>query len=231
MPLLKISELSIDEDSVLRNLGVDPGTIRQRKPELVEMTRRALLDGRSFLEPQILYRKLKVKSFRHQQVLLEDGNKLSGQLIADHLGFAEYVVLLLCTVGDRIEAHISAAMGSDVLYGLALDGFGSAAVEALANAACNFFEEEAAETGLQPSVPLSPGMIGWDVERGQRELFEILDGSQVVVTLSERSVMIPRKSLTMAVGFGQEASTSGRTCDFCAMKERCHYKDHYAPVA
>jgi hypothetical protein len=104
-------------------------------------------------------------------------------------------------------------------------------VEALANAACNFFEREAAEISLQPSVPLSPGMIGWDVERGQRELFEILDASQVNVVLSPRSVMVPRKSLTMAVGFGKEASTSGRTCDFCAMKERCHYKDHYAPVA
>ena len=224
-------DLIIDEDAVLRGQGADPKIIRQRSPRLVEDARKALQEGQSYLEPQVLYQKLKVNSVQHERVVLENGKRLSGSLIATHLGPAEYVVLLLCTAGDRLEEHVSAVMADDIVYGLALDGVGSAAVEALANAACKFFEDEAAEIGYQASIPLSPGMIGWDVQDGQPELFEIFDADRINVSLSSHSIMTPRKSLTMVLGFGPEMNLAGRTCDFCAMKETCQYKDHYELAA
>jgi hypothetical protein len=223
-------EILIDEDAVLRGQGADPAVIRQRSPRLVEDARRAVEEGKKYLEPQVLVQKLKVKSVRHERVVLEDGKKLSGSLVATHLGQAEYIVLLLCTVGDRLEEHVSAVMEEDIVFGLALDGVGSAAVEAIANAACKYFEDEAAAIGFQASIPLSPGMIGWEVQDGQPELFNIFDATKVNVSLSPHAIMTPRKSLTMAIGFGPEMNLGGRTCDFCAMKETCQYKDHYEPI-
>ena len=227
MPLLTTPEIMIDEDAVLRGQGADPQIIRQRNSRLLEVSRRALEQGMEFLEPQVLYQKLKVESVQHERVVLENGKKLSGSLIINHLRPAEYVVLLICTVGHRIDEHISAVMKEDVLFGLGLDGVGSAAVEALANAACNHFEERAAEEGCQSSIPLSPGMLGWEVGRGQPEIFSILDASQIGVQLLEQAIMTPRKSLSMVIGFGTEMKLVGRTCDYCAMKETCRYKDHY----
>jgi len=230
MPFWNTQDLIVDVDAVLRGQGAEPQAIRKRSPRLVETAERALEEGRALLKLQTLYRDLDVEVFRHEKLVLKDGSSLSGGLVAEHLGPAERVVLILCTVGEDLEAQASAISNEDIVYGLALDGVGSAAVEALANAACRHFEDEAAVSDLQSSIPISPGMVGWPVDVGQPEIFKILEPEQIDVHLSEYGLMKPRKSLTMVLGFGPTMQTDGRTCDYCAMKETCRYQDHYDPA-
>jgi hypothetical protein len=148
-------------------------------------------------------------------------------LISQHLRAAKQVVGVLCTIGDRLEEKVSEVMGEDPAYGLALDGLGSAAVESLANVVCHQFETQTAEKGYRASIPLSPGMLGWSVEVGQREIFDMLGDDNAIVRLTSSSMMIPRKSLTMVMGFGPEVGNEGHPCDYCSMRETCRYKDHY----
>jgi len=230
MPIWDIRDLDIDVDAVLRGQGAQPEAIRKRNPRLVEIAERALEEGYSLLEPAVLYRELDVKALRHEQMVFENDITLSGRLVSNHLGPAEQVVLILCTIGETIETLASEVSRDDLVYGLALDGVGSAAVEALANAACKHFEIQANALGLQSSIPISPGMVGWPVEEGQPEIFAILDPAQVNVSLSEHGLMTPRKSLTMVMGFGTEMQTSGKTCDYCSMRENCRYQYHYEPI-
>jgi hypothetical protein len=230
MPIWNVQDLDFDVDAVLRGQGAEPGAIRARSPRLVETAQRALEEGRALIKPQTLFRELDVETLRHERLILDDGLTLSGTLVADHLGPAEGVVLILCTVGQALEAQAAEISKDDIVYGLALDGVGSAAVEALANAACKHFEDQAHERQWQSSIPISPGMLGWSVEVGQPEIFEILEPAQIEVSLTEYGLMMPRKSLTMVLGFGPDMKTGGRTCDFCAMKETCRYQDHYDPA-
>lgn len=230
MPIWNHPDLDIDADAVLRGQGAEPGAIRERSPRLAEIAERALEEGNTLLKPQALYRELDVEVLRHERLILDSGLTLSGELIAEHFGPAERVVLLLCTVGVDLEAHATEVSKDDIVYGLALDGVGSAAVETLANAACRFFEDQAGELGLQSSIPISPGMLGWPVEKGQPEIFNILDSTEIDVRLTEYNLMIPRKSLSMVLGFGQTMKTGGRTCDYCAMRDTCNYQDHYNPA-
>lgn len=230
MPILNIQDLDFDVDGVLRGQGADPAAIRSRSPRLVEIADRALEDGRALLEPHILYRELDVEVLRHERLVLGGGFSLTGKLISEHLGSAERVALILCTVGETLDSRVEEVFKNDGVYGLALDGVGSAAVEALANAACKYFEDQATEGGLQSSVPISPGMVGWPVEVGQPEIFSILEPAQINVSLSKYGLMTPRKSLTMVLGFGLTMQTSGKTCDYCAMRATCRYQDHYDSV-
>lgn len=230
MPIWRAQDLDFDVDAVLRGQGADPGAIRERSPRLVDLAGRALEEGSPLLEPITLYREIEVQALRHERLVLSDGLTLSGGLVSEHLGPAERVVLILCTVGQRLEAYASEVSTEEIVYGLALDGVGSAAVEALANAACRYFENQADQQGLQASIPISPGMVGWPVEKGQPEIFEILEPAQINVQLTEYGLMRPRKSLTMILGFGQTMNTAGRTCDYCVMRETCRYQDHYEPV-
>jgi hypothetical protein len=230
MPIWNTQELDFGVDAVLRGQGAEPGAIRARSPRLVELAERALEEGNTLLEPQTLYRELNVEALRHERLVLDGGSTLSGELISDHLGPADRVILILCTVGEALEAHAGEVSKDDIVYGLALDGVGSAAVEALANLACKYFEDQADEHGLQSSIPISPGMVGWPVDKGQPEIFEILEPAQINVHLTEYGLMMPRKSLTMVLGLGQTMKTEGRTCDYCAMRETCRYQDHYDPA-
>ena len=230
MPVWNTQDLDFDVDAVLRGQGAEPGAIRERSPRLVELAERALEEGQALIEPQILYREIDVKALRHERQFRDGGSTLSGELISEHLGPADRVILILCTVGEALESHAGEVSRDDIVYGLALDGVGSAAVEALANLACKYFEDQADEHGLQSSIPISPGMVGWPVDKVQPEIFEILEPAQINVHLTEYGLMMPRKSLTMVLGLGQTMKTEGRTCDYCAMRETCRYQDHYDPA-
>jgi hypothetical protein len=229
MPVLADWQLSLDVDSVLRGQGADPGAIRARSPRVVEAAERALRDAVPLLAPIVAYERLDVHDFRHERVVLEGGATLGGPLIAAHLKGARSVVAAVCTVGQAIDDVVSGTLEEDPLFGLALDGLGSAAVEALATSVSNRFEEEASAAGLETTIPLSPGMVGWPVERGQPELFAVVRPAEAGVRLTSTWMMSPRKSVSFVLGIGPDVRTSGRTCDYCSLKDTCRYQDHYAP--
>jgi hypothetical protein len=228
MTVLDKWDLRLDVDVVLRSQGANPATIRKRSPRLVESAGRALEEGNLLLQPRVVARRLLIEDLQHERLKLEGNGRLSGGLLAEHMGGAQEVVIVLCTVGEALECRAAEVSIEDPVYGLALDGVGSAGVEALANAACALFEEEATKEDCQVTIPLSPGMVGWPVEQGQPQIFDLLDASEVGVRLTESMMMVPRKSLTFVLGIGKELMAGGRTCDYCSLKETCRYQDHYA---
>jgi len=231
MPVLTDWVLPLEVDLVLRGQGADPAALRARSPAAVEAAERALRDAGPLLTPRVAYGRFPVREVRHERLILNGGLSLHGPLIAQHLQGASSVVVAVCTVGDWIDEAVSAAFDGDPVFGLALDGLGSAAVEALATATASRFESEAAGEGLEATIPLSPGMVGWPVEEGQPELFALLDPAGAGVRLTSGWMMIPRKSVSFVLGIGPQVRTTGRTCDYCSLKETCRYQDHYQKPA
>ena len=129
-------ELTLNVDQILRGQGADPQIIRKRSPNLVEIAERAIAEGSSLLNPQLIYRRMELESVLHERLLLPGGGELHSKLLAQHLSPAQEVVLLVCTVGAEIDSRISDASKTDSLFALALDVLGNAAVEDLANQAC-----------------------------------------------------------------------------------------------
>ena len=122
-------------------------------------------------------------------------------------------------------------MDDDPPFALALDGVGSAAVEALAGSACRGFEQEAVARGWRPSLPLSPGMVGWTVREGQAQIFALVDAAEAGVRRTEGGMMVPRKSLSLVLGLGPRLEAVGSACAYCTLHETCRYQDHYPPAA
>lgn len=228
MPLLSDLPLRLDVDAVLRGQGADPKILRQRTPRLVRIAERALEEGKKLLQPRVLFQHFVMKEFRHERILLEEGGNLSGKRLLQNLVGAQELIVLVCTVGKDLEDYASEVAGDDLVYSLALDGVGSAGVEALANAACAHFDARSKKEGRHTTIPLSPGMVGWSVEKGQPELFELINADKIGVYLSDRMVMDPRKSLSFVLGIGDQIETAERVCDICSLKETCRYQNHYA---
>jgi len=225
-PLTSVTPtIKVDVNMVLRGQGADPAVIRQRRPRLVTIAEQALAEGLLLIEPVAQYRIFPVEKISHQRFTLAGNIQLTGALLAQHLGCAQQIALLVCTLGPKLEERISEVMETNPVYGLALDGFGSAAAEALGLAICAELEEKAHTSGLFTSVPLNPGMIGWPVEEGQLQIFLALEPDSIGVTLNESCMMSPRKSVSMVLGISNSPFTSGRPCDFCSINETCRYKD------
>jgi len=218
--------LDIDVDSVLRGQGADPAVLRQRRPRLVEIAGQALKDGLALIEPAIVYRILSVENLRHNSFQLSGGAKLTGAPLRQHLAASRQIALIVCTLGAALEQRISELLHTDPAYAFALDGFGSAALEALGVAICSKLEAEFRAEGFHTSVPLSPGILGWDVDAGQSQIFSTLDTAPIGVSLNGSSQMTPHKSTSMILGIGPTPFTPGRTCDFCGLRETCRYQNH-----
>jgi hypothetical protein len=220
--------LIFDVNAVLRGQGADPKVLRARRPRLVEVAEKARLDSIALLNPRVFYRELAIEGVRHERLLLEGGRKIDSKLLMQQLAGASRLIVLLATIGEELEKRVTQIWDADMVYALALDGAGSASVEALANAACLYFDQQAAEAGLRASVPFSPGMLDWSVSDGQPQIFELLGEEELLVNLTSSYIMVPQKSLTMVKGIGSNLDSSGRTCDFCTMRGTCKYQDHYS---
>lgn len=223
------SQLAIDIDHVMRGQGIDPARPSARSPQLILLAQRAIEAGKSLIQPTAIYRRLEICEVQHERLHLTNGHTLQGALIGQHLSSADAIIVALCTIGSKIDPAITTAFKTEPAFALALDGFGSAAVEALANDICHHLELDTAKRELQTSIPLSPGMIGWPVDRGQMQIFSILDSQSIGVSLNETRMMTPKKSLSFVIGEGLNLQTKGNTCEYCAMNETCRYQDHYDP--
>lgn len=226
MTVLRTWALQIDVDDVLRTQGADAARVRARGSVAVGVAEDALSEGVPLLEPAVALERLSVASFQHRKLQVGAGGagRLSGSLVAHHLHSAHEVVALVCTIGPDLELRAASWMGPDAARGVALDAVGSAAVEQLATLAAAYVDEQAAAGGFCTTIPLSPGLIGWPLETGQRQIFALVDAAAIGVTLTAESMMTPRKSRSLVIGVGAHVLRDGDVCDYCAMRDTCRYR-------
>lgn len=227
MPGLDTLPLQLDVDDVLRAQGADPERVRARGSTAVAVAHDALAEGLPLLRPAVVAERLPVVSFRHRRLRLgaRGSGRLSGSLIAHHLHSADELVAIVCTIGPALEERASARMRADPAHAVALDALGSAAVEQLAALAVDRTVESALAEGLCTTIPLSPGMVDWPLEVGQREVFGLMDASAIGVVLTPSSMMTPRKSRSLVIGVGPHVLRDGDVCDYCEMRDRCRYRE------
>ena len=213
---------TLGAEDVLRGEGVDPGIAQLKRPPLVEAAEAALREGLPILHPVAAIQEVTVHEFRHEHIALEGGMTFTGSLVTHHLAGAQHVEVVVCTIGAELEKLSASQLNANPLLGLALDGLGNAAVEAVAQMACNYIEEKAQAKGLQASTPLSPGAPDWPVETGQSQIFALLDPSEAGVTLTSGGMMVPKKSISFVAGIGTRM-IQDNLCAVCSLKETCRY--------
>jgi hypothetical protein len=212
---------------VLRAQGADPEGVRGRRSTAVAIAEQAVAAGMPLLQPVVVFATFPVQEFRHEQVRLEPGGHLSGPLIAEHLRAAQSVVVAVCSIGPAVDEAASACFAEDPAMGVALDAFGSVAVDLVASAMCKRVDDEAEAVGLRTTVPLSPGLVGWPVASGQRQIFSLVDAASAGISLTEGYMMVPKKSTSMVIGIGPDLDHTGESCDYCSMAATCRYRQEH----
>jgi hypothetical protein len=144
---------------------------------------------------------------------------------SDYLRCVSDIVLCLVTIGHRLEDRAeNYKLSGELSRAIILDTYGSAAAEAAAEAANIAIREEITARGLKCSSRFSPGYGDWDVGE-QKWIVPALDGKSIGVSLTEGCMMVPRKSITFAVTYGEEAVElqDGDLCENCHL-ERCRFR-------
>ncbi|HJX37456.1 MAG TPA: hypothetical protein VJ714_02535, partial [Anaerolineae bacterium] len=82
----------------------------------------------------------------------------------------------------------------------------------------------AKERGWQASAPFQPGQLDWPLE-DHRVFFDLLPTEKLGLSLDGNHLMVPSKSLSMAVGLGKEMLplAMDRACKYCPLADGCRF--------
>ena len=214
-------ELSIDCEMVLRAMGADPGATRHRQPRFAQLVEKVVAKQSEYLQPRVAVREIMVHQEAQDCVLLEDGTQLRGETLCRRLAGSERVVAVIATVGDGFE---KCAEATDLMQRLILDALGTSAIITLTETILSGIRVRARKAAQGATRAIYPGMKGWELARGQAQIFALVDGAALGVSLNESFMIEPRKSVSFLVGIGAPVNETRSACEDCGAVAHCRHK-------
>lgn len=141
---------------------------------------------------------------------------------------SEMTILAISTIGNKLESLSKAFLKKgNLAQGVILDAIASHAAEQAAEYINQEILKEIAEKieGKDITSRFSPGYCQWELDKGQRTIFDILDSSKIGVSLTQSMMMNPVKSVSFAINIGTDVDKELgiRGCENCDMIN-CTYR-------
>lgn len=206
---------SIDEKEMLRYAGLHNGNTVP-----AQYIKAAQNEMRMLATPMGVYQEYDYDD-KNSIILSSPPLPLVGKSIQKHLHGSLKVYVLSVTVGEEVEDRITELFKSgEYTTALLLDAAATTAVEQVADQVNNLLSIAAKKDGLIPTWRFSPGYGDWPVEV-QKELAHIIDANSIGVTVTDASMLFPRKSVTAIIGLKTpvDPSTTIATLDSDIPKE------------
>lgn len=149
----------------------------------------------------------------------------AGEDVQSLLAECSRVIFLAATLGAELELAIRRAQARDMTRAVVLDCCGSAAIEAVCDAAEREILDGLAGDGNHLTDRFSPGYGDMPIDR-QPELLALTDaGRRIGLTATGTNILVPRKSVTAVIGVSDRPQTKRfRGCAYCSMFETCNFR-------
>lgn len=211
----------------LRNMNFDitENLIKEIDELLVEAE--SLID---YKVQQEIYDNFKIDQ-KENRIILNEKDYLLGKYIVKSLQKAEYIVLAIITLGERVDKRISDYFScGDYTKGLILDTIAGVVLENLTINFWNGLKENAQKYGKGITEIFYPGSK-WDI-KNQAVIFKVVNASRIGVSINESFMMTPEKTVSFVCGIGEDLKSCvmGTSCDDCEM-ENCVYRKSSATKA
>ena len=154
-------------------------------------------------------------------IIAESGDlSLTSDAICRHRAEAEEVAVMAVTVGSAVEEAIDSAFSAgEYSRALLLDAAATTATEACADYLNRTVTAEAKKRGLYTAFRFSPGYGDWDITV-QDDIVRLSEGDSIGITVTESSMLIPRKSVTAVIPLrAQKAEALAHGCSACTYQK------------
>lgn len=221
MKVYRDFNICIDEKEITRLLGYGNDV---PDDEILQAIRDEIKKCMDYIEPQLVYEKVNIRSIEGGRVLLDNSVELEGQYIRKKLEKCSSAAVTAATLGNKIDGVINEAFESgDYLKGMIVDAIGTTAIEYVNKSFWNVLLEGLKE-GEGITCRLSPGSNGWDIS-GQKAVFKCIDAALIGIKMTDTFMMTPVKSTTIVYGFGEGIGIAREehVCSQCGLKN-CRYR-------
>ncbi len=227
---LELPEVTLEE--VFQAEGADYSR-RPPRPGIVELHRQIMAEAESLVSPVAVWCEVAVKDFGQEEVILENGQKLTSRLLVRTAGTAEKLILFTVTIGSAMDNRTAEySKAGEIMEAFISDAVGTAYIAKSAIAALAKLEEKYHRSGLETTFPMGPGHSYWRAMEDMRTIFGILRPEQVGLKLTESNLILPRKSIAMVIGAGSKLPDfKGKShCDFCDLQNSCKMRTGSGPI-
>jgi hypothetical protein len=203
MPILQDIPVTFDLDKIIQRQGFrDPARI---KPEMKELNTKLLeeVQTQELIKPIVAYEMYKIIGIEPEKITIEGDFCISGSLLPERLTGASFLVILVSTIGPRLEDRVKEyTLSKETFKGMMLDGIGSSAMHSITQDVCAFISKQIETEGNKPGPAFLPGMPGFPLTE-QVSLLKLAKAERIGVTLSSSGIMVPRKSTSRVIGISK----------------------------
>lgn len=146
-----------------------------------------------------------------------------GRQVAHYLKGSSHVALFICTAG-QVFTDLTKELNAqgDFMEAFVADSIGSLTVEHAMDRIQAQLSASLSAGGLSISNRYSPGYCNWHLS-GQTNLFRLIGGNPIGISLSDSCLMSPIKSVSGIIGVGKDIRRQEYGCKVCG-DEACIYR-------
>lgn len=214
-------ELIPDRTEILRYLGYSGQALDSQTQDLLELCIQTITKA---VKPKFCYTIFPLK--QTDSIFLAGCNlELPGNSIRKHLAGCEQVILLGATLGIEADNLIRISEAESMTRAVILDAVATELIEQLCNQAEKEIRREIQKDNLSLTSRFSPGYGDLPLTL-QGRISAILDTSRKIgLTVTEQSLMLPRKSVTALMGISKKPCHQTRhSCHLCSKKGTCQFQ-------
>lgn len=196
--------INIDEGQVLRDVGYDANC--EPPARATALAHDYAKNVNQLINPAFSYVIKDVDFVINSSVFIEGGFIFQSKVISELLKKCEKVAVFALTIDGYLEETV-AQLAEDglIVQARVLDAIGSNAAEQVADHVQDIIRQRISARGFHISRRFSPGYCDWEVAQ-QQMLFQAMNGSNISIQLTDKNLMIPRKSISGIIGIGTPAS-------------------------
>ena len=217
------SEIDIDRHRVLRNIGyVTDSKLPVRMSSLVNDY---VENACQLIEPSYSYVIRDIESVHESRIVIDGGITFESGVLARLMAKCGKVAVFALTIGKHLE-EVVAQLSADglILQAAVLDAIGSVAAESVADFVQERIRQLADARGLCISQRFSPGHCDWNVDQ-QVMVFRTINISTGEIRLTEKCLMLPRKSISGIIGIGPCNDVGNyNPCKTCEKNDSCPWR-------
>lgn len=215
MPVYNATLQQVDEKETRRYAG-----LARSEDFPTKLISEACLEVQSLAKPMGIY---EIYPYQSKQAVIAAPEPLglTGEVIKKHLAGAEKVAILAVTIGNHLEQAIAGHFEKgEYTSALLLDAAATTAVEMVADQLNELIDQQAARLGYRTTWRFSPGYGNWDIT-AQSAIIKLAGAEQIGITVTETSMMSPRKSVSAVIGFIPRSSTVAAAASSDMDKNTC----------
>ena len=205
--------MEIDKKEVLRYLGYKSQKIDKNMTDLIDVCAKEIID---ISKASSVYEIFDIERKNDNLFLLGSTLVLKDKDIKDLLINSHRCIVMAATLGTAVDSKLAYYSRFNITKSVIMDACASTAIEYVCDELQNEIMINALKDNLYITTRYSPGYGDFAIENGA-EILNVLDAyKKIGLSITENSIMLPRKSVTALIGLSRTKNSKKHTgCANC----------------